>query len=265
MKYLFGLLVIANVALLVWGMGGRGFLSGESSPAPPVNPDLIEVLPPVVSEPVRTTPISPAEPRPADPSASAGAVADIQPEEDAPVAAEAVVTPLNDSTDDAMVRHVADEEPFCLLLGAYDSELARTRGSRQLNEMGIPFHPYDVARGKITGYRVYLGPYSTDKMLKQARDELGRKGITDVFVLREGENQYLSLGFFSSSEGAARYAAGLRAKGVPVRQRTDYMPLYWLIVTDRDDALRLKKSHFPGYPKDEARARRDCPASVVAK
>ena len=242
MKVLLGLLIVVNAGLLVWGMSQKGLTSGADAPAQAINPGLIEILPPVVPEPRKTALINPAEMSNASPADSEMV---------------AVITPLNDDFPGELDQ-TETSKPFCMMIGPYDSGDERTRVSRQLDQMTVTFVTRDMPRGRITGYRVYQGPFSTDKIVKRARNELGRKGVTDLFLLREGEDQYISLGFFSSQKSADNFVEKFNARGIQVKQRVDYATTYWLVINNEEAATKLKKSGFPDYPRDPEKARKDC-------
>lgn len=234
MKFLLGLLIVVNAGLLLWGMSQKGLTSGSSSPSQPINPGLIEILPAVEPEPRKTALINPAEATNSAPSGSESV---------------AVITPLDDAVPREPVQ-VEANEPFCLMVGPYDSDAERIRVSRQLDQMTVAYITRDIPKGRITGYRVYQGPFSTDKIVKRAQNDLGRKGVTDLFLLREGKNQYISLGFFSSQKSADKFVKTFSTRGIQVKQRVDYVTTYWLVIDNEDAATRLKKSGFPDYPRD---------------
>ena len=242
MKVLLGLLIVVNAGLLVWGMSQNGLTSGSDAPAQLINPGLMEILPPIEPEKRKTALINPAEMPHVSPTGSDTV---------------AVITPLDDEQPGKPAEEESNE-PFCLMLGPYDSDDERVRVSRQLDQMTVAFTSRDIPKGRITGYRVYQGPFSTDKIVERARNDLGRKGVTDLFLLREGEDQYISLGFFSAQESADNFVKKFTARGIQVKQRVDFATTYWLVIDNEETAIKLKKSRFPGYPQDQEKARKDC-------
>lgn len=239
MKLLLGILIVVNAGLLLWGMSQEGVAPGSTAQGRSINPELIDVLPPVLAKPSKTALINPAE---------GPAVTTSEPESGAIVSA----------LDDEAADEPAAAEPFCLMLGPYDSDGERVRVSRQLDQMTIAFKSQDIPRGRVTGYRVFQGPFADDREVRKARDELGRKGITDLFLLREEKNQYISLGFFSSRQGADNFVKNLASRGVKVKQRVDYATTYWLVIDNAEAAARLKKSRFPGYPQNPVKVPGGC-------
>ena len=239
MKLLLGILIVVNAGLLLWGMSQEGVAPGSTAQGRSINPELIDVLPPVLAKPSKTALINPAE---------GPAVTTSEPESGA------IVSALDDETAD----EPAADEPFCLMLGPYDSDDERVRVSRQLDQMTIAFKSQDIPRGRVTGYRVFQGPFADDREVRKARDALGRKGITDLFLLREEKNQYISLGFFSSQQGADNFVKNLASRGVKVKQRVDYATTYWLVIDNAEAAARLKKSRFPGYPQNPVKVPGGC-------
>lgn len=257
MKYLLGLLVILNVSLLLWGMNRQGILSAEDAPGLPVNPDLIEMLPPRVPESNKTALIKPVDAVGAG-SPGAETTPVVTPLGEGVPAEPGMEKPAPDNKVKPADNKTAPAVPYCLMIGPYDSDTERVRVSRQLDEMSISFTAHDDPKGRITGYRVYQGPFATDKAVKRARDDLGRKGITDLFLLHSGSQQYISLGFFSKQKSADEFAGSLRTRGVQARKRIDYATTYWLIIDNEVAAERLRKSRFPGYPADPAKSNREC-------
>jgi hypothetical protein len=239
MKHLLGILIVVNAGLLLWGMSQEGVAPGSTAQGRSINPELIDVLPPVLAKPSKTALINPAE---------GPAVTTSEPE------SVAIVSALDDEAAD----EPAADEPFCLMLGPYDSDDERVRVSRQLDQMTIAFKSQDIPRGRVTGYRVFQGPFADDREVRKARDALGRKGITDLFLLREEKNQYISLGFFSSQQGADNFVKNLASRGVKVKQRVDYATTYWLVIDNAEAAARLKKSRFPGYPQNPVKVPGGC-------
>ncbi len=239
MKLLLGILIVVNAGLLLWGMSQEGVAPGSTAQGRSINPELIDVLPPVLAKPSKTALINPAE---------GPAVTTSEPESGAIVSA----------LDDEAADEPAADEPFCLMLGPYDSDDERVRVSRQLDQMTIAFKSQDIPRGRVTGYRVFQGPFADDREVRKARDALGRKGITDLFLLREEKNQYISLGFFSSQQGADNFVKNLASRGVKVKQRVDYVTTYWLVIDNAEAAARLKKSRFPGYPQNPVKVPGGC-------
>lgn len=244
MKVLLGFLIVVNAGLLLWSMGQDGLATGGTAAGRSINPEFIEVLPPVQQQSSKTALIMPGEG-----GASPG------PDSDSEIGV--VVSSLDGESGNAS-EEVTSHEPFCLMIGPYDSDIERVRISRQLEQMSIKFRQHDIEKGRITGYRVYQGPYSTDREVRDARDELGRKGVTELFLLREGNKQFISLGFFSSEGSARGHARSLTSRGISVQQRVDYATTYWLVIDDAEAAGRLKKSRFPGYPQDPKEQRDGC-------
>ena len=239
MKLLLGSLIVVNAGLLLWGMSQEGVAPGSTAQGRSINPELINVLPPVLAKPSKTALINPAE---------GPAVTTSEPESGAIVSA----------LDDEAADEPAADEPFCLMLGPSDSDDESVRVSRQLDQMTIALKSQDIPRGRVTGYRVFQGPFADDREVRKARDALGRKGITDLFLLREEKNQYISLGFFSSQQGADNFVKNLASRGVKVKQRVDYATTYWLVIDNAEAAARLKKSRFPGYPQNPVKVPGGC-------
>jgi len=92
--------------------------------------------------------------------------------------------------------------------------------------------------------------------------ELKRLGIEDFFMIQdEGKWRYaISLGVFSSQEGAKKHLEALRAKGVKTAQAAERQPASRKIVIqirDGGEAAVLRVNEIkPGFPVSEVKA---CP------
>jgi hypothetical protein len=89
-------------------------------------------------------------------------------------------------------------------------------------------------------YRVYLGPYLSQAEAIDVRDELKRNNVLDHFVRREDEQQYIiSLGIYSALE-SANNAVQLLSKqlnSVNLKQEVVVLPeSYWLHFADRNES-----------------------------
>lgn len=75
-----------------------------------------------------------------------------------------------------------------------------------------------LSRSELTNassYLVLIPPIPRRPELSRRVDELLRAGITDQFVINDGEFRYgISLGFFKSEEAANRHLTFLKGKGV---------------------------------------------------
>ena len=199
MKVVLGLLVVLNVALLLWGMGQRELVSDPHAPDMIFHPELIELLPPSGDRPKRPALITPATQPPPRPSP-------------APEAA-GVAPPVTGGVAPTSA---------CLTFGPFRSETERDRSGRQFEQMGIEYQPGEDREGRLLGYRVFLGPFTSGETLSRSRNEIVRKGISDLFLLREGAAQFISLGFFSNQASAQAFTDELRTKGVNAEQRPEY-------------------------------------------
>jgi hypothetical protein len=89
-------------------------------------------------------------------------------------------------------------------------------------------------------YRVYLGPYLSQAQASDIRDELKRNNILDHFVRQEDEQQYIiSLGIYSALESANNAVQLLsnRLNSVNLKQEVVVLPeSFWLHFAIRNES-----------------------------
>ena len=216
LRWLFAVLILFNVALLMWASWYRGSRPEEGRlPLPPVNADRMVPL---------TSPGLSLRPRP---------VAN-----KAPPAASAAAPPT------------AEKPRACVSIGPFEtSELAEQAGKRLVESKFAYVQRVDADRIE-SSYWIYLPPLANRKAADTKREELSRLGINDHYVMQEpGMENIISLGLFSQVDNARHRMEELAAKGIHAKQETRYRTrtLYWLdLPADRPDDLmnQLKKMNW---------------------
>lgn len=215
LRWLFAVLILLNIAVLMWASWYRvsPLLEEGRVPLPPVNADRMVPL---------TSPGLSLRPRPVANKA-------------APVAS-------------ATAPAAPTEKPHaCVSIGPFEtSELAEQAGKRLVEGRFAYVQRVDADRIE-SSYWIYLPPLANRKAADTKREELARLGINDHYVMLEpGMENIISLGLFSQVDNARHRMQELAAKGIHAKQETRYRThtLYWLdIPADQPDDLinQLKK------------------------
>lgn len=245
MKILLGILLLANAALLMWGVGQRQFLKDGYSPATEYHPELMELLPPERPRALAKVTIN-----------SDGERITTKIEADSPVKGgdtTVLSSPvLSGQAEEGAIKTASRTLPAvkpgqCMLIGPYRTAIERGRGGRKLNDMSIQYSDRQVPQGRILGYRVFQGPFANKEDVSRARRRLIKQGVKDLYLMNEAENkQYISLGFFSSENSANIFMNNFSKQRIKTTKRTEYGINYWLLVSDLKSIRRLiEKSAIP--------------------
>jgi len=198
MKLLFGVLVLANVGLFMWGLWYHQSLVNIDpvKPQPTVAPDKMKLL----SEP--------------------GARLVLR-------------APTTATAPNASGESTANAN--CFQLGSFPTlEKARTAAGK-LDMWGLGYAR--VAEFETLGpsYRVYLPPYPSPDAAERKRRELTKLGFTDHAVIQqeEGMENAISLGIFSVEQNAITRAKQLARQSIDasIQPIPNVHPVYWLTLT----------------------------------
>jgi len=97
--------------------------------------------------------------------------------------------------------------------GLQDTQATAIEGRLASLDLGARLSRSEV--NTASSYLVLIPPIPRRPELNRRVDELIRAGITDQFVINDGELRYgISLGFFKSEDAANRHLAFLKGKGV---------------------------------------------------
>lgn len=157
------------------------------------------------------------------------------------------------------------QQPLCLRIGPFfDQKLASETGER-LKAWSLPFDTRSVKARKIRAHRVYIGPFTSPSEVDTQRKLLTESGVKDHYVKRQaGEQEIVSLGLFTQSDGAEAMMEELKAKNIQAQTRPEdrtLKPTYWLelrdskanqsaqtqLVSEKWGDERAKLSEFPCY------------------
>lgn len=268
MKALLGTLLLVNVALLLWSMGQREFVNDKHAPAPEFHPELMELLPSEMSRSLAKVTVEPT-----------GEVISSNDDQDVLDSGQVIPGPVDDArTDTAVAETSLDEATHsstetgdelteviagqCMMIGPYLTILDRDRAGRQLQDMKVNFSESKDPQGRLLGYRVYQGPFSTEVEVSRAKRRLEKQGVKDLYLMNEGYNRrYISLGFFSNERSANEFMKNFTAQGIESKQRLEYTTYYWLIVSDIDAIKKLRGKDAMPIPSGISKTIQACPSS----
>lgn len=142
----------------------------------------------------------------------------------------------------------------CVEWGSFGGgELARAQIAIDRLALGARVTRIEVA--VTVGYWVYIPPQKTRAEMERKAEELRELGIADYYAVTEANRwrHAISLGIFRSEEGAKKYLATLRNKGVRSAvvgrrdQRVSQIAFLIRAPSDEDSAnLAVLKSEFSG-------------------
>ncbi len=245
MKILLGILLLVNAALLMWGVGQRQFLNDSYSPAAEYHPELMELSPPGKPGTLAKVTIN-----------SDGEVITSNREDDllangddASVLSSPVLTGQAEegAAETSSSILLAAIPGQCMLIGPYKTAIERGRGGRKLNDMSIQYSDRRNPQGRVLGYRVFQGPFASKEEVSRARRRLIKKGVKDLYLMKEGKDKrYISLGFFSSEDSANSFMNNFSKQRIKTTKRIEYGTNYWLLISDLKSIRKLiEKSAIP--------------------
>jgi len=138
-------------------------------------------------------------------------------------------------------------------VGFGTGELARAQGA--LDRLALGARARQVEVSVTAGYWVFIPPLRSQAVMERKVTEIRQLGVNEYFpVLDPGRWRYaISLGVFRSEEGANRYLAQLRQKGVrsaTVGEREQRMTQTAFLISDptEEESAKLAelKKEFPG-------------------
>lgn len=148
----------------------------------------------------------------------------------------------------------ASARAACIEWGGFGTgEPARAQSA--LDRLALGGRARRVEVSVTAGYWVFIPPLRSQPALERKVTELRRMGVDEYFPLMDpGRWRYaISLGVFRSEEGAARYLAQLRQKGVrsaTVGEREQRVTQTAFLISDptKEESAQLAalKNEFPG-------------------
>ena len=177
-------LLILNLGIATWWIGGGNAMH---APVPQPMPAGVPGLR-LVGEGAAATPAAPASATvlPSAPPAQTGTMATTEP---------AVI--------DA-----------CLRFGPFADAAARDAARAALRVAGVAAQPRETPARSGRGWKVYLPAFATREEAKAMGERIKAAGISDWYVMNEGEDaNTIALGRYGGEDAARRREAELKAKG----------------------------------------------------
>lgn len=255
MRWFLGLLVLVNVAILVWGSLDEPRPAGQELATPGVGSIRLlgekEAAPAPAAVPIPAPPrsdgvmprspvsaaisVPPVEPKPSPAAEESNASAEM---------AEATVEPAEpmpqtrvseqDSAPE-QEKGVAPEIPakpsFCSRIGPFANVAATQLVADYLKGRGGQVDVSNETRSMHAGYWVMVPPQQSRDAAEAVGRRLKAKGIKDYWVIPKGEFQFgISLGVFSQQPNAVRFAERARKKGfmVDIKDKRKERTAVWL-------------------------------------
>ena len=119
----------------------------------------------------------------------------------------------------------------CLRFGPFAGEVPRDAARANLSAAGVGAEPRETAARSGRGWKVHIPAFATRDEAKAMGETIKAAGISDWYVMNEGDQaNSIALGRYGSEDAARRREADLRAKGfaaqaAPLGNRA---PQWWL-------------------------------------
>lgn len=139
-----------------------------------------------------------------------------EPAQAAPTAAPASVLPATTPAATDAVGEAASVAgtPVCLRFGPFADGGARDAARSALSAAGVTASPRDTAARSARGWKVSMPPFASREQATAMAEKIKAAGISDLYVLNQGEEANgIALGRFGGEDAARRREAELRAKG----------------------------------------------------
>ena len=146
----------------------------------------------------------------------------------AAVAADAA--PVAPTASASIVPAPADDGQ-CLRYGPFADAAARDAARPGLASSAEVLLPRDTPGKSARGWMVHVPPFATREEARAMGERIKAAGISDWYVMNEGDAaNSIALGRYGGEEAARRREAELRAKGIPAQAEAlgDSAPQWWL-------------------------------------
>lgn len=226
MKWVAGLLLVANVVVYLWATSGESGAGPGTSAKPDVNADAMRLLHEIHPSGAAAERRDPAEAATAETAAVGDA--DIEP-----------------SGIDAHPTAPPDARRSCHRIGPFKGGAGWSSATRWMRAQRLTYQAIRSERRKTRVVRVYLGPFDSRAAAAPALQKLKATNF-DHFIEPDPAHRkiYISLGYFTQHELAAKYVDHLLARDIEARSRYGYQdigPHDWMEMSvntaDRRDLL----------------------------
>ncbi len=159
----------------------------------------------------------------------------------------ATKTVLNTTTN----KNKVSEPTVCFRTGIFKQAASAEQARTWLQKNHLTVHlRSDVKKEKVATW-LYLPPFRSQALARQAEQELARRGVQDYYLVTQTPwNNAISLGLFTQDSSVTRRLAELKRKGyynVRVQHRYQDDSRYWLDLSLRESqhtVLRNFAEHF---------------------
>ncbi|MDD9875033.1 MAG: SPOR domain-containing protein [Gammaproteobacteria bacterium] len=227
MKWVAGLLLIANVVVYLWATSGESGAGPGASAKPDVNADAMRLLHEI------------------HPSGAAAAAEGRDPAD----AAAAEIADVRDADIEPSGIDIHNTPPgarrSCHRIGPFKGGAGWSSATRWMRAQRFTYQAIRSERRETRVVRVYLGPFDSQAAATPALEKLKETNF-DHFIEPDPADRkiYISLGYFTQEELAAKYVTHLLARDIKASSRDDYRdigPHDWMEMsvntTDRRDLL----------------------------
>src|SRR5690606_21021764 len=135
------------------------------------------------------------------------------------------------AVDEDTEEAASEVPPSCARLGPFEDPEVAGIARLRLNESGFPAVLRETGGQIRSGFWVYLPPFPSRDAAEIIEDELRDKGVHDLFIVGDSEQQNaISLGLFSTPERADQRAAEIGRLGYAPRvaERFRDATVYWV-------------------------------------
>jgi hypothetical protein len=128
----------------------------------------------------------------------------------------------------------ADPSRVCTSVGPFNDITSAARAAGLLTQRGFSLRQRAEEGETIEGYWVFVGGMQSDDEVGRVVEKLDKSGFTDAHVMKTySTNRRISVGMFSSREGAEKRATAVRNMGLTpeIGERKFPGTVYWVDVT----------------------------------
>ena len=235
-KWLAGLLLIANVALYLWVGGGGTERAGAVEPD--VNKEGMLLVSEARTETGETERVPDANPAAANLANAANGET-----------VEAAVKPSAADPEKPAPAGAGRAALACYRIGPFKGEAGWLAANQWMTAQKFRYTAVRSESREMRAVRVFLGPFDP-ATAKQMMNGLKEKGIDHYAYLKAQGEVSISLGYFTQEELAEKFIAHLVSQGIKANSRKEYRaigPFDWMeaaIDTQRRDSLLSRR--WPG-------------------
>ena len=161
----------------------------------------------------------------------------------------ALATPSALATAEKMSFRPVETAQTCTSVGPFNDIASAARAAGLLTQRGFHLRQRAEEGETIEGYWVFVGGMESDEDVARVVGSLGKSGFTDAHVMKNfSTNRRVSVGMFSTREGAEKRATAIRNMGLrpEIGERRFPGTVYWVDVT-LERGPGVKQQLLPEY------------------